>query len=242
MRHVVRQNLNFGVNELEIKVLSSGSRDGNCTWVKTSDGLNILLDVGINYQKLSKNLNGVLPDFALITHEHRDHVNLSSVLTLLERGTKVIMTRGTKAALGLEDSHNLIKVDAETGGNIKVFPAIHDAAEPVSFCIDVDGERIYYITDTQKITFPIIGGTRLIVEANHSASKLALSRIDDWRKERIRNTHLSVENLIRTLKVTDLSKCREIHLIHVSSENGNGAEFALDLKPIIGDIPIYIEE
>lgn len=227
---------------MQIKVLSSGSSAGNCTWIQTSDGLNILFDVGISFKKLLKKVKTNLPDFVFITHEHKDHANLSAILTLLNRGTKVFMTRGTKATLGLEDRYNLTKVDLETGGNIQVFPAIHDASEPASFCLEVDGERIYYITDTQKITFPLIGATRLIVEANHSAAKLALSKIEDWRKERIRNTHLSIDNLIRTLKVTDLSKCREIHLIHISSENGNGAEFALDLKPIVGDIPIYIEE
>lgn len=230
------------MDKLKIKVLSSGSRDGNCTWVQTSDNLNILLDVGISFKKIQKRLNGILPDFAFVTHEHHDHANLSAILTLLSRGTKVYMTRGTKAALGLEDNHNLIKVDPTTGGNIQVFGVIHDAAEPAALCLDVDGERIYYITDTQKITFPIIGATRLIVEANHSEVRLALSKTEDWRKERIRHTHLSIENLIQTLKVTDLSKCREIHLIHISSENGDGAEFVIDLKPLVGDIPIYIEE
>ena len=230
------QALNLGVNELEIKVLSSGSRDGNCTWVKTSDDLNILLDVGISFKKMQKRLSGILPDFAFVTHEHNDHANLATISTLLSRGTKVIMTGGTQAALGLEEHHNLIKVDPTTGGNIQVFDTIHDAAEPAAFCLNVDGERIYYITDTQKITFPIIDATRLIVEANHSAVRLALSKIEDWRKERIKNTHLSIENLISTLKTTDLAKCREIHLIHVSSENGDAAEFAADLKPIVGDI------
>ena len=220
---------------MKVKVLSSGSRDGNCTWIKTSDGLNILFDVGISFKKIQKYLKGNLPDFAFVTHEHHDHANLTAILTLLSRGTKVIMTRGTKSALGLEDHHNLIKVDTTTGGNIQVFDTIHDAAEPAAFCLDIDGERIYYITDTQKITFPIIGATRLIVEANHSEARLALSKIEDWRKERIRHTHLSIENLISTLKTTDLSKCREIHLIHVSSENGDAAEFEADLKQIVGE-------
>ena len=224
-----------------VKVLSSGSSDGNCTLVQTSKGLNILLDVGLNFKTLQKKLDYAFINFAFVTHEHGDHANKTAIKNLLKRGTNVIMTQGTKSALHLADRHNLLIVDTETRGNIEVFKAIHDAAEPVSFCIEVDGERIYYITDTQDITFPLVGVTRLIVEANHSAALLAASQIEESRKYRIRNTHLSLENLIRALKATDLTQCKEIHLIHISSTNGNGAAFKAALKPIVGDIPTFIE-
>ena len=225
---------------MKIKVLSSGSRDGNCTLV-TDDGLNILLDVGINFKTLQKKLDFAMPEFALVTHEHSDHANLAAIKKLLERGTQVIMTRGTKNALRLDDRHNLIVVNQDTGGNLRVYNTIHDAAEPAAFAIELNDEKIYYITDTADIRFPIIGATRLIVEANHSVDLLATSDIDVWRKERVSRTHLSIEKLMATLKATDLSKCKEIHLIHISGTNGDGAAFKTMLKPIVGDIPILVE-
>jgi len=226
---------------VKIKVLSSGSRDGNCTLVQ-DDGLNILLDVGINFKTLQKKLDFALPDFALVTHEHSDHANLAAIKKLLERGTNVIMTRGTKAALNLDKRYNLTVVNQDTTGDLRVYKTIHDAAEPAAFSVDLDDEKIYYITDTGDIHFPIIDATRLIVEANHSAEMLATSDIEVWRKERVSKTHLSIEKLMATLKATDLSKCKEIHLIHISSTNGDGAAFKAMLKPIVGNIPILVEE
>jgi len=226
---------------VKVKVLSSGSHDGNCTLV-TDDGLNILFDVGINFKTLQKKLDFALPKFALITHEHGDHANLAAIKKLLERGTQVIMTRGTKNALRLEDRHNLIVVNGDTGGNLRVYNTIHDAAEPAAFSIELGDEKIYYITDTGDIHFPIIGATRLIIEANHSIELLAASDIEVWRKERVSRTHLSIEKLKAALKATCLSKCKEIHLIHISGTNGDGAAFKAMLKPIVGDIPILVEE
>ena len=219
---------------MKIKVLSSGSKNGNCTWLKTSEGVNILLDIGITFKKLSKKTNYEFIHAVYVTHEHKDHADLNAIKTLLERGTNVYMTRGTKEALDLPDRYNLI---------VKEFiPVHHDAAEPVAFCLEVDGEKIYYVTDTGAIDFPIDGATCLILEANHSALRLELSKIEEWRKERVKHNHLSIEKLIEKLKNTDLTKCREIHLIHVSECNGDGAEFATDLKPVVGDIPVFVEE
>ena len=119
---------------MEIKVLSSGSKNGNCTWLKTSEGVNILFDIGITFKKLSKKTNYEFIHAVYVTHEHKDHADLNAIKTLLERGTNVYMTRGTKEALDLPDRYNLIVEE--------FIPVHHDAAEPVAFCLEVDGEKI----------------------------------------------------------------------------------------------------
>lgn len=224
---------------MQIKVLSSGSKNGNCTWLKTSNGVNILFDIGISFKKLSKKTNYEFIHAVYVTHEHKDHADISAIKTLLERGTNVFMTQGTKDALALPHRHNLlIGKEIFTG----FMPIRHDAAEPAAIRLNIGGERIYYVTDTDDIDFSLDGATRLILEANHSALRLELSQIEEWRKERIKHNHLSIEKLINRLKVTDLSKCREIHLIHVSECNGDGAEFAREVKALVGDIKVFVEE
>ena len=223
---------------MEIKVLSSGSKNGNCTWLKTAEGVNILFDIGITFKKLSKKTNYEFIHAVYVTHEHKDHADLNAIKTLLERGTNVFMTRGTKEALGLPDRYNLLTGSKIFNGFI---PVHHDAAEPAAIKLYIGDEKIYYVTDTGAIDFSIDGATYLILEANHSALRLELSKIEEWRKERVKHNHLSIEKLIEKLKNTDLTKCREIHLIHVSECNGDGAEFARDLKPVVGDIPIFVE-
>ena len=237
-------------DELEIKVLSSGSKRGNCTLIKP---LNILFDVGISYKRLSELTDYAYISRAYITHEHKDHANVHAIKELLERGTTVYMTRGTKDALGLENRYNLEVVEYGLNPTICVgidrikitcsaLSVWHDAAAPTAYCLEIDDETIYYVTDTDDIDFSLDGATRLILEANHSAARLAASKMAEYRKIRIRQNHLSIEKLIKRLKVTDLSKCREIHLIHLSEENGDGAEFAREVKAVVGDISVYIEE
>ena len=62
---------------MKIKVLASGSK-GNCTYVE-SGSTKLLLDVGINYNKLTyyfenNNLDLYTLDGILISHTHKDHV------------------------------------------------------------------------------------------------------------------------------------------------------------------------
>ena len=62
---------------MKVKVLASGSK-GNCTLIRT-DKINILIDMGINYQYLASELENVHLnpkdlDAILITHTHSDHI------------------------------------------------------------------------------------------------------------------------------------------------------------------------
>lgn len=227
---------------LNVNVISSGSRDGNCTQIKTSAGENFLLDVGTTFKTLQTAINYEFVDGALVTHEHTDHAKVKTLKTLLERGTDIFMTAGTQKALNLEERHNLhiLKDSAKLGScNVEIYPITHDAAEPVAFSLDDGDDKVFYITDTGKIDFPIIGATRLIVEANHSAESLAQSSVEEWRKTRIKNFHLSIDKLLATLEEINLTQCKEIHLIHISSCNGNGDEFAAMVKQVVKDIPVY---
>lgn len=237
---------------LEVKVIASGS-SGNCTLVKSSAGENIILDAGIPYKTISAAAEYKPIDYALITHEHADHANKATIKSLLERGTEIFMTEGTKRKLNLEERHNLhtLKVSELTNtswliGNCYFFARLvqHDAADPVIFKVTDGKDTILYLTDAGKIpenfTTPF---TKILIETNYSEAALAESSVDEYQKKRLAKYHLSYEKVQAYFKFlkyeTLLESLKEVHLMHISQRHGDGAEFKEMLSEVLGEIPIY---
>ena len=235
---------------LEVKVIASGST-GNCTLLTSSMGENILLDAGIPF----KNINAVAEyqpiDYAFITHEHGDHANKATIKTLLERGTEVYMTKGTRYALKFENRHNLHALKYKFNmkplkiGSIKVklLEVMHDAAEPTAFWIGDDDDKILYVTDAFTIPFDNTAFTKMVIETNFSEDVLKESEIDTFQKKRIFDNHISVERVATHLDLKkrcgELEDLKEVHLIHISKRHGNATGFKSMLANVLRQVPIY---
>lgn len=225
----------------KVEVLASGSK-GNA-YLLTSGEKRILLDCGISYKNLEQRMGFELPDAVLVTHEHIDHAK--AVKDFLNRGVDVFMTGDTANVMRLENRHNLqtIKIwDTAKWASfswmffrVLFVSAYHDAASPANFIVDIDGDLIFYITDTGGVSEIFDKGKSpigradpkiILIEANFDEENLQRSSIDASQKERIRKNHLSVNKAFEFLtERADLSSCDEIHLIHVSRRHGDGEKF-----------------
>lgn len=232
---------------LSVKVVASGST-GNCTALKSSAGEMILLDAGVTMKKLLSALEYKMADYVLITHEHCDHAFLPAVRKLLTNGAEMYMTAGTKEALKLTARHNLKTFKAglnmspiKLGGcEMVALKVHHDAAEPVAFNVYDGEDSILYATDMKEP--PESGGTtftKIIIEANHSERTLARNIQFEWRIKRVGENHTSIERLIKWFKGHKFPFLKEVHLIHISKQNGNGEMFKSALEKVI-DVPIYV--
>lgn len=230
---------------IDVRIIASGSK-GNCYALRMCDKI-ILLDAGIPFKNLQLALEFKNPDAVLITHEHGDHANPSTLHELLNRGVNVFMTQGTIDALKLVNRHNLNVVKAN-GVPFKVsnevsaqaYRIVHDAAEPVAFGLwtGKDDETLY-ITDNGADVAKIPYGTRyLLIEANYSEAALANSAIDDAQKRRIARSHFSIEQVVKCLEASDLKFLREIYLIHLSKRHGDGILF---INRVRAAVPEYIK-
>ena len=215
---------------LDVTVLATGS-SGNCYTLATGEAV-IMLDCGLPFNKLHRLMKFRLPTAILITHEHSDHSK--AVKNYLKRGVDVYMTRGTATALELEKTHRLHYINPRKtktidGVKVKAFTVTHDAAEPVGFLLTDSEDKVLYITDTGKVDYHFAGLTKILIEANHSEDDLKKNfengDISHKLYDRIKKNHLSIERTLDFLESTDLSEVKEIHLIHASAKNGNGAEF-----------------
>ena len=228
---------------IEIKVLASGSR-GNCTALR-SGSTTILLDAGIMFSTIREALDFKNPAAALITHEHGDHARLSTIRELLNRGVDLFMTAGTAEALHLANHHrlhifsanNMFSAAGFTCGSI---PTAHDAADPVAYLVmDSSGDTVTYFTDSGAI--PLNSGnvrTKLIIEANHGEGALQASNISANLKRRIWDNHLSIEQVERFFRESELPSLKEVHLIHVSKRHGDAAQFQRRVQAILPKVEV----
>jgi phosphoribosyl 1,2-cyclic phosphodiesterase len=124
-------------------------------------------------------------DAVFVTHEHGDHIGCA--VTLAERyELPVWMSRGTWRAIG-ESARPARLSFARDGDPIAVgdlelhpFTVAHDAAEPLQLRCS-DGERcLGVLTDLGSITEHMLEGiagcVALVLECNHDAAMLAVSR------------------------------------------------------------------
>lgn len=207
----------------------ASSSSGNAYIVSDTD-TRILLECGVTHSKLQKLSCFSLSEFkaCLVSHEHKDHAK--SALDLIERGMDVYMSVGTAEALDTEGAQLIEHLEQFNIGSLDVVPftTFHDAAEPLGFLIKsrVDGDVLAFATDTVNLRYKFPGLNILAIEANYDQRVLERSeRLPDKVKHRITNSHMEIETLCDYLRTLDLSKCREIHLLHLSDAMSREAEF-----------------
>jgi len=231
---------------IAITPLASGS-SGNC--YRVSDGRTpLLLECGIPYKEIQKNLKFRVSEIAgcLVTHEHQDHCK--AVRDLMKAGIDCYMSAGTAEALGIS-GHRLHIIKAKQQFRIGTwtilpFETQHDAAEPLGFLLaNQAGEKLLYATDTYFIRYRFRGLTHIAVECNYSLDILKRNveagAVPKELKSRILKSHFSLENVKEFLRANDLSRVREIWLLHLSEQNSCEKRFKEEVQKITGK-PTYI--
>ena len=231
---------------IEITSLASGSQ-GNC--YRVSDGSStLLLECGIPYRKIRRQLQFQMSEIAgcLVSHEHQDHCR--AVKDVLRAGIDCYMSAGTINALGLE-SHRLIYIRAKQQFKIDTwtilpFEVEHDAIEPLGFLMaNQEGEKLLYATDTAYVRYKFQGLTHIMVECNYAEdildANIASGAIDPVLKHRLVRSHFSLEGVKDFLRANDLSKVKEIWLLHLSDGNSDAGRFKREIQELTGK-EVYI--
>jgi len=231
---------------IDMQVFASGSR-GNC--YRVTDGRTpLLLECGIPYKEIQKKLNFRMSEIVacLISHEHQDHSK--AVKDLMKVGIDCYMSQGTAEALGIS-GHRIHVIKARKQFHIGSwvilpFETQHDAVEPLGFLLaNQDGDKLLYATDTYYIRYRFSGLTHIMVECNYSLDILKRNveagAVPKELKSRILKSHFSLENVKQFLRANDLSRVREIWLLHLSEQNSCEKRFKEEVQKITGK-PTYI--
>lgn len=234
---------------MQITILASSSR-GNGYLI--SDGHStILIECGVNIEKVQKHI----PDLTkingcLITHEHNDH---SSATKDIIKYTKVYASAGTinaimeKQKINPVHKHCFVRLQANkyqdlANGYIKVLPfeVQHDAVEPLGFLIYFHRtkELLLFATDTYYIKNRFKNLNYIMIECNYSKDLLP-DDLGKVRRDRLLKSHFELENVKEFLLANDLSKVKQIYLMHLSKENSNPSMFKREIEELTG-VPVIV--
>ncbi len=214
---------------MKMTILGSGSA-GNCYIIQDANEA-IVIEAGIRFNDVKSVLGYNLIKVAacLVSHEHGDHAGY--VADFIERSIPVYATRGTWDAMGAAQSSFARICEPGTAfacGGFKILPfdTKHDAAQPCGFLIShPETGVILFATDTYYLPYRFEGLSHVMIECNYIRGILA----DNVRNgsvigkvaDRVRRSHMELGTCIDALKANDLSKVRNIVLIHISRNNGD---------------------
>lgn len=219
---------------MEIKVIASSS-SGNCYFV--SDGItNLLIEAGVNLNRIRKYVNLSSLSGCLISHEHLDH---SKYAKEIAKYCNIYSSKGTLEALGSfgnfefrkQAINGLIKIGTFY---IKTFETVHDAIDPVGFLILSSHlkETLFFATDTKVIKNKFENLDYIMIEANYSLN-IADNNLTALERRRY-NTHLSLEGVVAFLKTLDLTKTKKMYLMHLSDSASDEKYFKETVQKLTG--------
>lgn len=213
---------------MKFQALASSSA-GNAYIVSDND-TRILLECGVSHKQLQKLSGFSLSEFqaCLVSHEHKDHAK--AVADLIGRGMAVYMSQGTAEALETEGAELIEDKGQFNIGSLDIVPftTFHDAREPLGFLIKsrVDGDVLAFATDTVNLRYKFPGLNILAIEANYDKAILdRCEKMPEKVRYRITNSHMEIDTLCDYLRSLDLSRCREIHLLHLSDATSHEGHF-----------------
>lgn len=221
-------------DKLKFCSLSSGSC-GNVSYLEYKD-TKIIVDAGLNGVATERALKDIDVDItdvdgAIITHEHRDHVQGAGILSR-KYGMKLYANEKTLfASLPRVGRLSDAKVNIFDGAFaikdlfIKPFKVYHDAHDPVGLVIYAGDKKAAILTDTGLVDEDIIkeidGADLYYIESNHDEEMLENGPYSYYLKKRVKSSegHLSNMQAADILKKTLKDKNELVFLAHLSHEN-----------------------
>ena len=227
---------------MDIKIIASGS-SGNAYLI--GDGkTRLLLDAGIPFKRIQIGCGFRTSsiDGCLVTHRHGDHA--MAIPKLLQRGITVYsnadvaeLHKGVRVLMPLQEH------------TIRTFRVLPFEAEHDVQCFgyqvtsEETGEKLIYITDSAYVKYTFSGLTHIMIEANY-AQEIMIDNVRDGKipfslAERVAGTHMSIDTLIDLLRANDMTKVRQIYLLHLSDGNSDAAAFRRQVQQETG-AEVYI--
>ena len=225
---------------LKFESLASSSK-GNAHTLSDEE-TTIMLDCGKPWKEIRKKMNFKTSTLSGICacHGHNDHC--AGLKDATKAGIDVFTLPETKETLSLTGHrvHEIELLKNFTIGTftIKAFPLKHDVPNCGFLIINKLGERMVYITDAAYCEYLFPPLQIIAIECNYQ-DEILDQNIKDGKvpyvmKKRLMWSHMSLRNVVKFLKANDLSKLKELHLLHLSDGNSNAEEIKKAVQGITG--------
>ena len=217
-----------------IKTFESGS-SGNLHLLQDNNK-KLMVECGVPMKKIMNYMNLDVSG-CLLSHYHADHSKAAK--HLLKFGIDLYCTKETAEFLGLSGSRlKIIEVEKWfkfEGFDCFPFRTNHDTPGSVGYLIDLSKNRVLFATDSGTLPYTFHGMTHIMIEANYNDTTIDK---EDPRNIRTMKTHLSIQGVLEFLVRNDLSKLREVHLIHLSGTNSDKDGFKRAVQAVTGCVVI----
>lgn len=217
---------------MQIVALASSSI-GNA-YIVSDGATSILLDAGIPYKELQIKSDFKVNEVAacFISHEHGDHSK--AVKDLLAAAIDVYALPETLSALNVSEHHRAKAVEESNSIYLKtliILPiAMHHDCPCVGYMVysTKTKERLFFATDTYKITVNPQGVDYLILEINYQ-KEIVNRLVNDGLMEssiraRLLFSHYELSKALSWLKKIDKSRLKRIYVAHLSNGHSNAEE------------------
>ena len=192
-----------------------------------------MIECGVSWQNIEKALSYNLDNIigCLLSHEHKDHS--FAIEKVIEAGINVYSGFDTLKALGLAEHRRTIRLihseitTIDACFAIQPFNIEHDAVEPLGFIIYEIGtkESLLFAIDTSHIKYRFEIPLRIVAlecsyERERLKDRVAQGEIPEVVARRLLDSHMEKHATMSYIENRcDLSKCSEIHLLHLSGDN-----------------------
>lgn len=230
---------------MKFKVIASGS-SGNA-YLLTNDRETLIIECGVRFQKIKEAMNFNLRTVVgcIVTHEHQDHC--VGVQEVLKAGIEVYASEGTHKAMGTDWSHRKRTVRSYIGsyqiGGFQIMPfdIKHDCAEPLGYIIHhAETGSVLFLTDSYYVEPTFQNLNNIIIEANYCQTildaRLKAGESPRAVRDRVIESHMSLDTCKKTLQANDLSAVNNIVLIHLSNANSDAARFKREVQEATGKV------
>lgn len=220
-----------------IRVLGTGST-GNCYIIEAANE-RLLIECGVDWKSIQVGLGFRYKNTTcLLSHPHKDHSK--SYKQILKNGIDIYTGQYTIDKLGINNSHRVQALEYEKAyliGGFQILPLkLHHFNLDNSECPCMgflikhkDIGKVLFVTDSYYFEYKFKDLDYILIEANYS-EKL-IEDLEDY-KNRIYNSHMSLETCKKFLEITDTSKTKLVLLIHLSSKNADSELFKSEIENI----------
>lgn len=224
---------------MELKILGSSSK-GNGYILETGNEA-LVIEAGCKLIEAKKavgfNLSKIVG--CIISHSHNDHAGY--VQEYAKAGVVVLALNSVIESKKLIRNYKAIEIGkGYMLGNFKVLPfeVMHDVP-CVGYLIEhPECGKVLFVTDTYAMQYRFTGVTHWLIEANYAddilTENILEGRIPQAMRKRLLTSHMEIDNTKEVLISSDLSKTRNIVLIHLSDGNSDERRFIAECKAATG--------
>jgi phosphoribosyl 1,2-cyclic phosphodiesterase len=227
---------------MQLKIISSGSV-GNAYILETENSA-LLIECGVKLKEIQEaiDFNVFKIKGAIVSHAHLDHSKSMSQVAQLGIPLMALDKTFSKMKIPCELRYAVLKNGRSkeiSDFKISSFDASHDI-DTLGFIIESESEKVFFLTDSYKLIWNLRSWqfTCVMIEANY-CEELIKSKSETFINRRRLKSHMSIQTAILTLGNMDLSKCKNIVLLHLSDGLSNEKEFKEKVEMLFG-IPVTI--